>query len=102
MEVKNDLPEHREDAEKVHTHAADDHALNEDHQPRYDDKEVRRIRRKIDCRVLPLLTFLYLASFVDRGNIGNAAVAGMVEDLELSGSQFNLVLTVSRLQMSEV
>lgn len=95
METKNDLTEHREDGRKLSDSATDDHALNEDHQPRYNDQEVRRIRRKVDYRVLPLLTFLYLASFVDRGNVGNAAVAGMVEDLELSGSQYNLVLTVS-------
>lgn len=94
MNEKGNTTERYEDERKISLDLTDEHALDEAYQPRYDDAEVRRIRRKIDLRVLPLLTFLYLISFVDRGNIGNAQVAGMSEDLGLSGSQYNLVLTV--------
>lgn len=41
-----------------------------------------------------MLTLLYVLAFLDRGNIGNAKIAGMVTDLNLSGSQYNLALTV--------
>ncbi|KAI6151366.1 hypothetical protein EDD17DRAFT_1513506 [Pisolithus thermaeus] len=34
--------------------------------------EDRRITRKVDLRLLPILTLLYLLSFLDRSNIGNA------------------------------
>ena len=94
MNEKGDTTERYEDESKIPHDFGDEHALDETHQPRYNDEEVRRIRRKVDWRVLPLLTFLYLISFVDRGNIGNAQVAGMSEDLGLTGSQFNLALTV--------
>ena len=50
--------------------------------------------RKMDLRLIPMLSLLYLLSFLDRGNIGNAKVAGMNDDLSLTGSQYNLALTV--------
>lgn len=34
----------------------------------YDSVETKRILRKIDKRLLPVLTLLYLLSFLDRGN----------------------------------
>ena len=37
---------------------------------------------------------LYLLAFLDRGNIGNAKVAGMNKDLKLSGQNYNVALTV--------
>jgi len=41
-----------------------------------------------------MLTLLYVLAFLDRGNIGNAKIAGMMEDLELTGPQYNIALTV--------
>lgn len=50
--------------------------------------------RKVDYRLLPMLTLLYVLAFLDRGNIGNAKIAGMMEDLNLTGGQYNIALTV--------
>lgn len=36
----------------------------------YDPVEDRRLFRKLDWRLLPMLSLLYLLSFLDRGNIG--------------------------------
>ncbi len=44
--------------------------------------------RKMDLRLIPMLALLYLLSFLDRGNIGNAKIAGMQKDLSLSGRKF--------------
>lgn len=41
-----------------------------------------------------MLTLLYVLAFLDRGNIGNAKIAGMSKDLDLSGVEYNLALTV--------
>ncbi|OAQ82588.1 high-affinity nicotinic acid transporter [Purpureocillium lilacinum] len=49
--------------------------------PAYDDAETCRILRKADWRVIPCLAAMYLVSFIDRSNIGNAKVAGMNKDL---------------------
>lgn len=50
--------------------------------------------RKVDYRLLPMLTLLYVLAFLDRGNIGNAKIAGMMDDLKLTGPQYNIALTV--------
>ncbi|KAL2676433.1 hypothetical protein Neosp_010191 [[Neocosmospora] mangrovei] len=60
----------------------------------FDPKEVKRVTRKIDFRLLPVLTILYLLCYIDRGNIGNARVAGMNDDLGITPGQYNMALTV--------
>ncbi|KAG0142371.1 hypothetical protein CROQUDRAFT_662612 [Cronartium quercuum f. sp. fusiforme G11] len=66
------------------------------HDPRNPEHELmrRKIVRKIDWRVLPSVSLLYLACFIDRSNIGNAKVAGLGKDLELTGLRFNICLAV--------
>ncbi|KAH7361732.1 major facilitator superfamily domain-containing protein [Plectosphaerella cucumerina] len=59
-----------------------------------DPAEVKKILRKIDWRLLPPLTLLYILAFIDRANIGNASIARMNEDLRLTGPQYNMALTV--------
>ena len=34
------------------------------------DDEEKRIRRKLDFRIVPLVTLLYLLCFLDRANVG--------------------------------
>ncbi|KIJ56776.1 hypothetical protein M422DRAFT_22923 [Sphaerobolus stellatus SS14] len=53
----------------------------------------KRVLWKLDIRILPSLALLWLASFLDRSNIGNAAVAGLRTDLHLKGNQFNAALS---------
>ncbi|KAJ7027912.1 major facilitator superfamily domain-containing protein [Mycena alexandri] len=48
------------------------------------------VRRKIDLRLIPLITILYLCCFLDRSNLGNARIAGMAEDLKLSGMRYQM------------
>ncbi|GLA36677.1 hypothetical protein AnigIFM63309_003000 [Aspergillus niger] len=59
-----------------------------------DHIDERKLLRKMDLRLMPMLTLLYLFSFLDRGNIGNARIEGMEEDLHLGGTQYNWALTV--------
>lgn len=56
----------------------------------YDEKATKRLIRKIDWMTLPFLALLYLLSFLDRTNIGNARLAGIEEDLGMSGLQYNV------------
>jgi MFS family permease len=51
-----------------------------------------RIKRKLDRRVLPIVCCLYVLSYLDRGNIGNAKTAGAQDSLGLSSSQWAWVL----------
>ncbi|CAO1638965.1 unnamed protein product [Sympodiomycopsis kandeliae] len=56
------------------------------------DSETKRIMRKLDFRLLPVFATLYLFSFIDRGAIGNARVAGMNQDLNLTYSEYTMAL----------
>lgn len=58
------------------------------------EEEETSIRRKIDRRIVPLVTVLYLFCFLDRANIGNARIQGMAKDLNLVGYKFNWALSV--------
>ncbi|EFQ34342.1 major facilitator superfamily transporter [Colletotrichum graminicola M1.001] len=49
---------------------------------------------KVDTRVLPLLALLFLCSFLDRTNVGNAKIIGMENDLGISNSQYNQGLAI--------
>ncbi|KZV90269.1 MFS general substrate transporter [Exidia glandulosa HHB12029] len=57
----------------------------------------RALVRKIDLRVLPILCLMYFCSFIDRGNIGNARLQGLPEDVlhgDPTGQQFDWVVSV--------
>lgn len=41
-----------------------------------------------------MLAVLYLVSHLDRANIGNAKIAGLTEDLGLTGIQYNIALSL--------
>ncbi|KAL4884448.1 major facilitator superfamily domain-containing protein [Aspergillus karnatakaensis] len=62
------------------------------------DEERAKIDRallwKLDLRLVPWLSLLYLISFLDRTNIGNAKLANLQEDLDMSDSQYNAALTI--------
>ncbi|KAH6915672.1 MFS nicotinic acid transporter Tna1 [Coprinopsis sp. MPI-PUGE-AT-0042] len=53
----------------------------------------KKLWRKVDMKLLPILTVMYLFSFMDRANIGNARLQGLETELKMRGNQFNLALT---------
>ncbi|KAL1630433.1 hypothetical protein SLS56_004961 [Neofusicoccum ribis] len=61
---------------------------------RFAHLDEKKILRKMDIRIVPILTVLYLMSFLDRSNIANAEVEGMSQDLHMSGGQYNWTLTI--------
>ncbi|KAE8258089.1 hypothetical protein A4X13_0g1913 [Tilletia indica] len=52
----------------------------------------KRAIRKLDWRTLPFLTLAWLANFIDRTSIGNAATLHLTQDLKLHGLQLNTAL----------
>jgi hypothetical protein len=96
--------EYAEDLEKTNT--------TWDDRPTLDPELDRRITRKFDthgrhtlrlpfgrytdpfCTVVPWLFGLWLLAFIDRSNIGNAKIDGLVTDLKLNGNTFNVALAV--------
>jgi len=76
-------------------------AIGKHHDPNWDGEGVdfsnvdeKKVLRKMDIRLLPMLALLYLLSFLDRGNIGNAKIEGLVETLKMTGPEYNWCLTV--------
>ncbi|KAG9324801.1 hypothetical protein KVV02_004674 [Mortierella alpina] len=53
-------------------------------------EEVRRVRWKIDKRLIPMLSLLYFCSYLDRINFGNAKIAGLETDLNLNSGLYNM------------
>jgi hypothetical protein len=48
---------------------------------------MRLTYEQFDRRMLPIVCCLYVLSYLDRGNIGNAKTAGAQDDLGLSSAQ---------------
>jgi hypothetical protein len=59
-----------------------------------DKAEQARILRKVDLYLLPIITLLYLMSFLDRSSIGNAKISGLSADLGLKPVQYNIALSI--------
>lgn len=50
----------------------------------------KKVLRKMDIRLIPVLAVLYLMAFLDRGNVGNAKIEGLTEELKMTGPQYNI------------
>ncbi|KAG6361410.1 hypothetical protein INS49_009637 [Diaporthe citri] len=59
-----------------------------------DTAEERKLVRKIDLYLLPAIWGMYLLSYMDRTNIGNAKTAGMTDDLDMDSTKYSIALTV--------
>ncbi|KAK6197422.1 major facilitator superfamily domain-containing protein [Scheffersomyces amazonensis] len=59
-----------------------------------DENLERRIIRKFDFRILPLIACVYLFNALDKGNISNAKTNGIDIDLGITGYKWNLMLSV--------
>lgn len=59
----------------------------------FPDIDEKKLLRKLDFNLIPMVSVLYLLAFLDRGNIGNAKIEGLTEDLKLEGNQYNIALT---------
>ncbi|KAH7381411.1 major facilitator superfamily domain-containing protein [Phaeosphaeria sp. MPI-PUGE-AT-0046c] len=57
-------------------------------------EEEKALVRKIDLFLLPAIWLMYLLSYMDRTNIGNAKIAGMATDLHLTSNQYSICLVV--------
>ena len=52
------------------------------------------VKRKIDLRLLPMMLLMYIMNYLDRNNIAAAKIAGMSDDLNLKGNQYQTALSI--------
>ncbi|CAG8825789.1 7738_t:CDS:2, partial [Gigaspora rosea] len=58
------------------------------------DAKEKKLIKKIDLRIIPLIIVLNILSFLDRVNIGNAKLAHLEQDLNLVGNEYNWALSI--------
>ncbi|KAI0198960.1 high-affinity nicotinic acid transporter-like protein [Astrocystis sublimbata] len=54
----------------------------------------KRVVRKLDLYITPVLFIVYLSCFIDRANIGNVRVAGLPEEIGASTQQFGTAVSI--------
>ncbi|KAL8774444.1 MAG: hypothetical protein Q9209_000817 [Squamulea sp. 1 TL-2023] len=60
----------------------------------WDSKAEARVLRRCDFNVVPILYTLYMLSYLDRINIGNARIEGLAKDLGMSGDDYNIAVQI--------
>ncbi|EXM09654.1 major facilitator superfamily domain-containing protein [Fusarium oxysporum II5] len=60
----------------------------------FSEADTKRLIRKIDWSIIPFVSLLYLLSFLDRTNIGNARLDTLELDLNMSGLMYNHALAI--------
>ncbi|KAJ5217938.1 uncharacterized protein N7498_000037 [Penicillium cinerascens] len=59
------------------------------------DKEAeKKLLRKLDLHLVPIVMLLYMMSFLDRVNIGNARLYKMTENLNLVGNEYQMSVSI--------
>ncbi|KAJ9475658.1 putative High-affinity nicotinic acid transporter (putative) [Pseudozyma hubeiensis] len=67
--------------------------ITEDINAGFDEAEVKRVRRKVDWRLLPILGALYSIALIDRTNLSAARIAGAGVELRLTaGTNYSIPL----------
>jgi hypothetical protein len=89
LDEKNDV----DHVEKAHDTTA---VQGRDMHPEQDwtQEEERAIVKKADWRVFPMLCVVFGLSLLDRTNISAAYIAGLAQDLRLTGQRYNIALLV--------
>ncbi|GAT29615.1 allantoate permease [Aspergillus luchuensis] len=62
--------------------------------PRFSAEAEKRLVRKIDFRILPIMLVAYMMSFVDKQTLNYSAIMGLLTDLKLHGTDYSLCWAV--------
>jgi MFS family permease len=54
----------------------------------------KKLRRRIDARIMPLVILVYLMNYIDRNNYAAARLQGLERDLKLKGSEYQTALSI--------
>ncbi|KAF4959599.1 hypothetical protein FSARC_10685 [Fusarium sarcochroum] len=82
----------KKDADELSDHV---HAENGSTHEGLSATEQKKVTRRVDLRLLPILGLMYSISLIDRTNLGLALVAGMQEELGLAvGNRYTVIVMV--------
>ncbi|KAH0359330.1 hypothetical protein KCU65_g10025, partial [Aureobasidium melanogenum] len=51
--------------------------------------EEKRVLRKIDCVILPMMCFVFFCQYLDKQGLSYASIAGLIQDLKMDASQYS-------------
>ncbi|RSL96487.1 hypothetical protein CEP52_011442 [Fusarium oligoseptatum] len=88
------IQNHEFDQEKPHHEVFDRVEVERDDNGPIDTEAEKKLVRKIDLYLMTSLWVMYLFSYMDRSNIGNAKIAGMNDDLGLTDEEYSLAIVV--------
>ncbi|KAK6086975.1 pantothenate transporter liz1 [Seiridium cupressi] len=57
-------------------------------------ERTRKVRNKVDVRLLPLIVIMYILNYLDRNNIAAAGLSGLEVDIPLEGNQFQTCVSI--------
>ncbi|KAF7857992.1 hypothetical protein EAF04_009348 [Stromatinia cepivora] len=60
----------------------------------FDNAATKKLVKKLDLRLIPILATIYLVCYLDRTNVGNARLEGLEKDLHMAGLDYNIALSV--------
>lgn len=55
----------------------------------FDDVEAKRVLRKIDLRIIPILILIYMMQYLDKNGINYASVYGLQKGTNLHGQEYS-------------
>lgn len=85
----------KEELDMIETNSHVENTFDTTVEHAHDTKFEKRVLRKIDSRLLPILGCLYTIALIDRSNIAVARISGMDEDLGLTeGNRVSVALMV--------
>ncbi|KAI5358614.1 putative major facilitator superfamily, MFS transporter superfamily [Septoria linicola] len=90
-------PIHEENQIATHLHNVHTQDLSDPDAGKSDEERAaidKKLLRKLDLKLIPWLTLLYLVSFLDRTNIGNAKIDGLITDLHMTQGQYQASLSI--------
>ncbi|KAG2124869.1 MFS general substrate transporter [Suillus clintonianus] len=90
--VVNTVPADRTNSVSSEHERLEDSVLDLKNVPVLTPEQEKKLWRKIDLRLMPILSLMYLLAFLDRSNIGNAKLEGLETQLDLTGNRFNIAL----------
>ncbi|KAF2496780.1 pantothenate transporter liz1 [Lophium mytilinum] len=53
-----------------------------------------KLKRKIDLRLMPMIILMYIMNYLDRNNIAAVRLAGLQDELDLSSTQYQTVISI--------
>ncbi|KAI1288624.1 major facilitator superfamily transporter [Xylaria venustula] len=60
----------------------------------YSIENQKKAISKVDWRLIPVLLLLYLITYLDKTNIGNARIEGLLDSLHMNGTQYNIAVSL--------